>query len=622
MRVYTGGKCGFGGVWSLRASVVPRSFTAALPNAVITFFVAYAIENEPWDEEMARNAQILWVSFTSVMFFVLFFRSNVAYARWWEGGTLLQQTRGEWFNSYSSIIAFSSVDPSRQDEVEVFHHMIARLMSLLFCHGLQQVSPDKDRPLEIIDTHGFDWQSLEFLKESSDKVEVILQWIQRLTVLNMASGILPIPAPVMSRAFQEISRGIVNLQNARKIADFPFPFPYAQTSAFMLVVHWAAMPIISAIVLRKDIAALTSFVVVFFTWCVHHIAVQLEQPFGYDANDLPMYQMQHEWNMSLSTLLLRRAQQPPKFEFNAGVHRKLETSLSDGTWQRRRTMKLPSPDKGERLGISTSSVGASDMSSVSHFHVSVGHLSRGARTQETVLQSSSSAIQSTLSPRGDKSSKSVGALSARTAKTTRSLRQNLPVASRSDVSLSSLPVPPKFEDSAAASVSWDLDQIDAPDEEDNLSWQQLRKPRQIRASLGTYGGRDEAGPSSALVVDVGDRVIVDYNGEEFTARINDRLGEWGFGVSYGNGDLEDIEASRIRRRAPPRTGGARLRQVSAAVAHHQQGAAQHRSNGTSGPNPLRVTSSTVAATPRPQHPPSTDPPVAAIADPMADAPGS
>ena len=26
-------------------------------------------------------------------------------ARWWEGGTLLQQTRGEWFNCFSSLVA-------------------------------------------------------------------------------------------------------------------------------------------------------------------------------------------------------------------------------------------------------------------------------------------------------------------------------------------------------------------------------------------------------------------------------------------------------------------------------------------------------------------------------------
>ena len=34
------------------------------------------------------------------------FRSRIAYNRWWEGGTLLQQTRGEWFNGYSSLIAW------------------------------------------------------------------------------------------------------------------------------------------------------------------------------------------------------------------------------------------------------------------------------------------------------------------------------------------------------------------------------------------------------------------------------------------------------------------------------------------------------------------------------------
>lgn len=32
------------------------------------------------------------------------FRSRIAYNRWWEGGTLLQQTRGEWFNGFSSLI--------------------------------------------------------------------------------------------------------------------------------------------------------------------------------------------------------------------------------------------------------------------------------------------------------------------------------------------------------------------------------------------------------------------------------------------------------------------------------------------------------------------------------------
>ena len=39
------------------------------------------------------------------------FRSRIAYNRWWEGGTLLQQTRGEWFNGFSSLIVLAPVYP-------------------------------------------------------------------------------------------------------------------------------------------------------------------------------------------------------------------------------------------------------------------------------------------------------------------------------------------------------------------------------------------------------------------------------------------------------------------------------------------------------------------------------
>merc|ERR1719174_2582758 len=121
--------------------------------------------------------------------------------------------------------------------------MLARFMSLLFCCALQQVSPRNDKAFEILDVEGIDPQSIQFLHESSDKVEVILQWIQRSTIINIATGVLPTAPPILSRAFQEISRGIVNLQNARKIADFPYPFPLAQMSMILQLFHWVMTPI-------------------------------------------------------------------------------------------------------------------------------------------------------------------------------------------------------------------------------------------------------------------------------------------------------------------------------------------------------------------------------------------
>merc|ERR1719454_2381688 len=114
------------------------------------------------------------------------------------------------------------------------------------CCGLQQVSPDRERPFKILDLEGIEPRSLEFLADAPDKVEIILQWIQRSMVLHAQTGVLPVPPPILSRAFQEVSRGIVNLQNARKIADFPFPFPLAQLSMIFLLVHWAMTPFVLA----------------------------------------------------------------------------------------------------------------------------------------------------------------------------------------------------------------------------------------------------------------------------------------------------------------------------------------------------------------------------------------
>mmetsp|Transcript_71140 Transcript_71140/g.206000 ORF Transcript_71140/g.206000 Transcript_71140/m.206000 type:complete len:605 (+) Transcript_71140:188-2002(+) len=331
MKDYENGRWGFPVIWGLRASVFPRALALALPNGIIAFVLGWLIESSDEDKELTKNAFSALSGFTSVLFFVLYFRSNVAYGRWWEGGTLLQQTRGEWFNAYSSLLAFTSPDPARQAEVEAYQHMLARLMSLLFCSALQQVSPNRNRAFEIIDSTGVDPASLHFLSQSSDRVEVILQWVQRSTILNMFSGILPIPPPVMSRAFQEISRGIVNLQNARKIADFPFPFPYAQASVVMLVTHWAMCPIFTCLLLNHVIAGFASFCIVFFLWCIHFIAIELESPFGSEDNDLPMHQMQADWNNSIATLLAKRANCPPNFSFDAASHRQLGVRMSDGS---------------------------------------------------------------------------------------------------------------------------------------------------------------------------------------------------------------------------------------------------------------------------------------------------
>jgi predicted membrane chloride channel (bestrophin family) len=291
----------------------------------------FKVGNGEFKDDLAQAAQMVTAAFTSVMIFILYNRSNTAYDRWWEGGTLLQKTRGEWFNAYSSIMAFTSTKPEMQDQVDAYVHLLARLMSLLMCCGLQQVSPNRDRPFEIIDLGGIEPASMEFLNSVPDKVEIILQWIQRSMVLHVQTGVLPVAPPILSRAFQEVSRGIVNLQNARKIADFPYPYPLAQVSMILQLFHWALVPVGASLAVPRAWAVLFSFFSIFVLWCIHFNALDLEFPFGDRVNDLPMHEMQQDWNKSIYTLLDRRATRPPVFGYDAEVHEDLLMVMSDAS---------------------------------------------------------------------------------------------------------------------------------------------------------------------------------------------------------------------------------------------------------------------------------------------------
>eukprot|EP00927_Polykrikos_kofoidii_P018954 TRINITY_DN1881_c1_g2_i1.p1 TRINITY_DN1881_c1_g2~~TRINITY_DN1881_c1_g2_i1.p1 ORF type:complete len:473 (+),score=77.25 TRINITY_DN1881_c1_g2_i1:2-1420(+) len=185
---------------------------------------------------------------------------------------------------------------------------------MLYCAALQHVSVIPEEKFEIIDVEGFDEEHLEFLWTCENRCEVLLQWIQRLIVEKHLNALLKIPPPILSRVFQELSRGIVNLNNVRKISEIPFPFPYSQMIVAMLIAHSFLAPIIACATLSGPVECFAAtFLVVLVFWAINYVAEEIEQPFGDDDNDLPIPEMLRELNMSLRLLLEPQAQKPPCF---------------------------------------------------------------------------------------------------------------------------------------------------------------------------------------------------------------------------------------------------------------------------------------------------------------------
>jgi len=165
---YNFGTYGLAILFQCQGSVFARTLTVAVPVAIITGICHWAFNNsgEIWkteDEKPEFKGLVsLWGTFTFTLGFLLVFRTQIAYQRYWNGLSELMRTRTVWLNAASNLIAFTSRDEKKKFETREFEQIIIRLFSLLYCVAVQQVA------------FGMDKDSFTFLR-----VRDLTFWIQR-----------------------------------------------------------------------------------------------------------------------------------------------------------------------------------------------------------------------------------------------------------------------------------------------------------------------------------------------------------------------------------------------------------------------------------------------------------
>lgn len=320
-------------LFQCKGSVFPFALCIALPCSAISIILKYLLDMDyiPFleGENAIMTENTAWRSFSFLVGFLVVFRTSQAYSRFWDGCTFTHQMRAEWFIAASSIVAFCKHSRGDKNLKVSFQECIVRLFSMLHAVALAEIEDvNADSAIEeiqafryeLVDVEAIDATSLESIKESDCKVELVFHWIQQLIVENMETGVLDIPAPILARTFQKLAEGMVHFHDAIKISNIPFPFPYAQTCDCLLVLHWVMTPIVVATSATHTMwSGIFSFFSVFILWCLNAIAVEIENPFGMDANDIDAGAMQLELNKHLSLLLDNGTQRTPTFNREASV---------------------------------------------------------------------------------------------------------------------------------------------------------------------------------------------------------------------------------------------------------------------------------------------------------------
>mmetsp|Transcript_20418 Transcript_20418/g.37187 ORF Transcript_20418/g.37187 Transcript_20418/m.37187 type:complete len:378 (-) Transcript_20418:42-1175(-) len=308
---------------NIAAVVAETHLWRGLPYALVAcimavFFRVYEdVKERPWFRWPLMDP-VVYKAVAAFASFVIIFRMEAAYSRRYRKGCeKAYNMQGDLFDAISLLIAFCRNSKTGPEVVSDFQHRLARLMSLMnaFVYADLTGSGASHKDLqnfEAIDPDGLDVEALQKLSSTSERLQLIFQWIQVLVVDHMALGTLNIPPPILTRFHEESANAVVTIQECLNISEVPFPFPLAITAELLLYIY-SIMTAVMMVEWTKYIAtaALFTYMLVSVVWFFNGVAASLENPFDMQKHALNTQDMQHEFNEHLLALMNPSTQQVP-----------------------------------------------------------------------------------------------------------------------------------------------------------------------------------------------------------------------------------------------------------------------------------------------------------------------
>ncbi|CAJ1403082.1 unnamed protein product, partial [Effrenium voratum] len=305
-------------VFRFSGSVLPKGALYALPGTILA--LALHLTWSP-DSKGNENVEVgkfndVWGAYTFSLGFLIVFRNNQAYNRYWEGASKIHEICADLYNCVSQLFAFCSqkgelrdkdgqiMEANMQHKVDEFQHEIICFVSLLFASCLSEISGNS---LDVKVIRGIDPDCIR----GESRCEVVAHWICKAIINAKRAQILDIDPPILSRALADLASSIADIYRVRKIKDVPFPVAYSQMVLVMLVVYSLVTPLLASQLIELTWMATTAtFCVTAGFWSLYHIADEIDQPFGTDQNDLPLEMLAAEFIDSLKSLRVQTHQMP------------------------------------------------------------------------------------------------------------------------------------------------------------------------------------------------------------------------------------------------------------------------------------------------------------------------
>jgi len=164
--------------------------------------------------------------------------------------------------------------------------------------------PPKWQVLSLPVLGGVSQDERKLLEPCEDKLNLILSWtVQEITGRKKEGG-LRVEPPIITRAFQELSNGMLGFNQAFKVVERPFPFCYTQLLFVLLIIHSSLLPLLLVAFTKNTwLAALIDFMVVLMFFSLEICSREIENCFGIGTNCLDLCEFQSQYNVWIMSLL-------------------------------------------------------------------------------------------------------------------------------------------------------------------------------------------------------------------------------------------------------------------------------------------------------------------------------
>ncbi|MFI5301175.1 MAG: bestrophin family protein [Polyangiales bacterium] len=259
-------------VLTMRGSVVPRLTPRLVFVAIVGAVAVWAYD--------ARGIKIPTIAHQLIgvaLGLLLVFRTNASYDRYWEGRRLFGAITNRSRDLARQLRAFLPSEEHRAVRRDVAH-----LVVLFYATILQSVRKERDLSLIASKLEGDERAKLEPM---SHRPTLVASWIAaRIDALVRAGAVTDVQRMMLDSNVTVI---LESLGGAERIVKTPVPFAYAQHIKIFVLLFVFTAPFAMSESMRLY-TPLASAILAFALFGIDEIGVEIEDPFGTDANDLPL----------------------------------------------------------------------------------------------------------------------------------------------------------------------------------------------------------------------------------------------------------------------------------------------------------------------------------------------